>query len=427
MSVPNPTQSAILYQSACKTVTLLDIPLSISLAQGTPDHPHRDRIYSSKPPQHPYPSTEPKSEKARKNVLRTMKESAGPAFPEKVLYEALEEIKANYTVDEWCLPRQVRTFFTPAQRRKKRKGPKDVVEDRDTQPGVVEPEMQIPCLDERSSAARQRGSRAMYKSSSNSFKDIQAIAYRLIHNPYDTSLFLSTTYPPQIYDIPSGSAFYLANIDRWSGPRFSSAAQLFYSAPTATAGPGQFDLILLDPPWDNRSAKRSGGYWTMCQDLHPIDVLVEVLSRHIPPDGVVACWITNNSSARTWIMEAFKTWDLELFEEWAWLKITARSIPVADIQGAWRKPYEILLLGRRRNASAQNTPQQPVRHRVIVAVPDVHSRKPCLKELLESVLPDPKQYRALEVFARSLTAGWCSWGNEVIRHNWQGCWAKTES
>lgn len=364
--------------------------------------------------------------------MRAMVGSTAPAFPAKVLYEALEEIRANYPGDEWCLPRQVLTSLAPAQRSEEGKvAMDDDVRDRDGNGKslVGEPEIQIPVYGKWSGAAKRQSIHAMYKVTVNTVNDLQAIAYRLIYNPHSTLLSLSTVSPPQSYSIPAGSAFYLANIDKRSAAHFSSAAQALYSAPTASAGPGQFDLVLLDPPWDNRSARRSGGYLTMRQQLRPMDALVEMLGQHIAPNGLVACWITNNPSARTWVMKAFETWGVELFEEWAWLKTTATSMPVTDIEGVWRKPYEVLLLGRQvdyfvKDDPIRHNPEQPVPRRVIVAVPDIHSRKPCLKELLESAMPDSLHYRALEVFARNLTAGWCSWGNEVIKYNWKAYWPR---
>lgn len=356
--------------------------------------------------------------------MRMMAGSAACAFPAKVLNEALEEIRAKYTGNEWCLPRQVQ-----AKSQERQVAKADAPLDGNENPEVIEPEIQVPRYGRWNRSARRQSCRNMCKISVNSFENMQAIAYTLIHNPHFISLSLSTISPPQDYNIPPGSAFYLANIDKASAVHFSSLIRSFYSAPTPTAGPGQLDLILLDPPWDNRSAKRSGGYSIMCKQSHPMDVLVEMLGQHIAPGGLVACWITNRAKAREWAERAFEAWGIELFEEWAWLKITASSIPVTDIEAVWRKPYEILLVGRQvdhdmRYDTTRSTPVQPILKRVIVAVPDIHSRKPCLKELLESVVLDPQNYRALEVFARSLTAGWCSWGNEVIKYNWKGCWAE---
>jgi N6-adenosine-specific RNA methylase IME4 len=97
-----------------------------------------------------------------------------------------------------------------------------------------------------------------------------------------------------------------------------------------------------------------------------------------------------------------------------------------DIDDAMRKPYEILLLGRAApNAWTIMTHAPNVRRRVIAAVPDIHSRKPCLKDMLESYMPDPTAYSALEIFSRYLVTGWMSWGNEVLKYNSDIYWVKT--
>jgi N6-adenosine-specific RNA methylase IME4 len=55
-------------------------------------------------------------------------------------------------------------------------------------------------------------------------------------------------------------------------------------------------------------------------------------------------------------------------------------------------------------------------------VPDMHSRKPCLKKMLEEYIPEPADYSALEVFSRYLVTGWTSWGNEVLKFNCDYYW-----
>lgn len=358
--------------------------------------------------------------------MRTMAGNATCVFPAKVLNDALEEIRNNYPGAKWCRPRHVQL----GRGQERQVGKADAPVEGDEKSVIVEPDIQIPTYGRWSESARRQSSHAMCKVTVNSFNNVRAIAYKLIHNPHSIPLSLTTFFSPQSYNVPSGSAFYLANIDKESAIHFSSCVRSNYSAPTATAGPGQFDLILLDPPWDNRSAKRFGGYPIMRKQSHPTDVLLDMLGQHIAPTGIVACWITNSPRVREWVTRAFDSWGLELFEEWAWLKTTATGIPVTDIEGVWRKPYEILLLGRQVDRSIECNPtgstmEQPIIRRVIVAVPDIHSRKPCLKELLELVVSHTQDYRALEIFARNLTAGWCSWGNEVVKYNWTGSWVKT--
>lgn len=122
---------------------------------------------------------------------------------------------------------------------------------------------------------------------------------------------------------------------------------------------------------------------------------------------------------RAEVEKAFEEWNVRLCEEWIWAKVTTEGECVSELDGVWRKPYEVLLLGMRDDESGDGVVEEKVKRRVIVGVPDLHSRKPCLKTLLEPLLP--QGYRALEIFARNLTQGWCAWGNEVLKFNWEGC------
>ena len=66
-----------------------------------------------------------------------------------------------------------------------------------------------------------------------------------------------------------------------------------------------------------------------------------------------------------------------------------------------------------------------VKRRVIVGVPDLHSRKPNLKVLFEHLLGKrEREFEALEIFARNPTAGWWSWGNEVLKFLMEEYWTE---
>lgn len=431
-----PRNTAILYQNPQKTITLLDIPTSIALAaQGSDKY---DRvIYSTAPPQAPYPSTEPRSEKAKANVMRAMGSSRTTpvGFPATLLRDALEEVKKNHG-GRCCLPRWIARWGPSSRGGEKKRKFNDGEAPVDSQMiSLIEPSIQIPTFDSRWRGGRTTSTRsppALSQSHVKHFPDVGAIAYLLIHNPYSTPLPISIGPAAQTYSITPKSAFYLANIDESSVSDFSTAAQSFLSTPTASAGPGQFDFILLDPPWDNRSVKRSDKYTTVRHRQDPMLALQDVLGKHIAPRGLVACWITNKWYARECALAAFDSWGVDLVEEWTWLKTTADGLPVTDVEGLWRKPYEIVCIGRQADSSggggeSTTTLHREVVKRTIIAVPDLHSRKPCLKELVEPLMPNSADYRALEVFARNLTVGWWSWGNEAIKYNWQGYWHRHDS
>lgn len=195
-----------------------------------------------------------------------------------------------------------------------------------------------------------------------------------------------------------------------------------------------FDFILLDPPWPNRSVKRTfqtvdAGYDISGSINGVYDLLLKMDLDMLMAEGcVVGVWITNKQSIRELILGddgIFDQWGVELEEEWIWLKTTSHGEPVTPIDSSWRKPYEVLLLGRKRRRGLSR-PATSVKRRVIMAVPDYHSRKPCLKELIEPLVPDSGEYRALEVFARHLVAGWWSWGNECTKFNCESNWHRAE-
>ena len=186
-----------------------------------------------------------------------------------------------------------------------------------------------------------------------------------------------------------------------------------------------FDLVLLDPPWPNRSARRRTDNYSTVPNLTAMSHLLDhvPIPSHLAPGGLVAIWITNRSSVLDFVNGAsglFASWGLEQVAEWTWLKVTTSGDPIFDLDSTWRKPWEKLLIAKRVGA----TTPAGLGPRTIVAVPDLHSRKPNLRGMFAHVLGP--SFTGLEVFARNLTAGWWSWGDEVLQFQQQPHWASSE-
>lgn len=404
------TPPHILYQSPSATVTLIDIPRSIEEAQGGTSR----KLISTKPLDKPFPSLEPKSEKARRNLGEPSLEDL---LIQKHLELALEEIRHGYA-GEWCLPRMIVNGPEDLGDEhlsvggKKRKSTAETTTTITANvPEVTGRGQNIPSFQE------------VHVSSTSNF-----ISH---HNPSSSPTTIATSDTPSSslahnhhFHIPPRATVLQADVP-------ASRRTLLLSAP-------QFDLILLDAPWPNRSARRKQSY-SLSSDTQSIEELLLAIpiETKLASAGLVGVWVTNKPLFREMLLREgglFDRWGVVLVEEWVWVKVTSGGEPVLGLGEAWRKPWEVLLVGRRREMGGSGDGGHlgvgvgmetggAVQRRVIAGVPDLHSRKPNLKSLFESLMgKGGGEYEALEVFARNLSEGWWSWGNEALKFQSEEHW-----
>ncbi|KAL6041027.1 hypothetical protein STEG23_019167 [Scotinomys teguina] len=178
-----------------------------------------------------------------------------------------------------------------------------------------------------------------------------------------------------------------------------------------------FDVIVIDPPWQNKSVKRSNRY--SCLSLQQIKQMP--LPKLAAADCLIVTWVTNRQKHLRFVKEElYPSWSVEVVAEWYWVKITHSGEFVFPLDSPHKKPYECLVLGRVREKAAlalKNTDVQvpPVPdQKLVVSVPCIlHSHKPPLAEVLKDYIKPGGQ--CLELFARNLQPGWMSWGNEVLK------------
>jgi N6-adenosine-specific RNA methylase IME4 len=419
--------NSILYQNASRTVTLLDLPHSISEASGL-------HIIASAGPARPFPSTEPKGSK-RAKMLSSIPQD------EQVYHEQLAELIANAMLEvrqymgqkKWCLDRAEAVL---SHGNRSTKGRSDAPEKEsngagyslkryrsssstsqhqpqpDAAEGVLEPEgLEPPTHITPALVLSPLGSQ---------HDSVGALQNTIVFNPSASVVKIHVS--ERSFIVPPRCAFLSSSIQQ--GSHVFETSSKASGIPSAIH-PGLFNFILLDPPWPNRSVRKAKVYNTSERQLeeHPFYQTLPTIGRHLSPVGITAVWITNKRTIRQAVLRSLREMGLGLYEEWIWLKVTPYGEPVTALDGLWRKPYEVLLLFCRQVAvhgRQSYLPEYPeVKRRVVIAVPDIHSRKPCLKELLKPPLV-PEEYTALEIFARNLTAGWWSWGNEVLKFNEEG-------
>ena len=192
-----------------------------------------------------------------------------------------------------------------------------------------------------------------------------------------------------------------------------------------------FQLIVMDPPWQSKSVRRSRRYESLDHRLLSHLPLASLLSPAVP--CFVCVWVTNNPLFHAYVRDTlFPLWGLRHEATWTWLKCSddGRMVlplhPTADTKH--RKPYEQLLIGWRgegprsgaassiatETGSASVLPASFPRSLTLLSVPGSkhHSRKPQLGELFAPYLSSSGA--CLELFARNLIAGWSSWGDQAI-------------
>lgn len=228
----------------------------------------------------------------------------------------------------------------------------------------------------------------------------QDLFSRVVEN--NSSFTKMITLMGQKYLLPPKSSFLLSDI--------SCMRPLLNCGKT-------YDVIVIDPPWQNKSVKRSKRY----SYLSPLQIQQIPIPKLAAPDCLVITWVTNRQKYLRFVKEElYPLWSVELVAEWHWVKITNSGEFVFPLDSPHKKPYEGLVLGRVREKTALPLRNADVKvvpipdHKLIVSVPcTLHSHKPPLAEVLKDYIKPEGQY--LELFARNLQPGWTSWGNEVLK------------
>ncbi|RYP11034.1 hypothetical protein DL765_007910 [Monosporascus sp. GIB2] len=368
----------VLFENPDKSAVVIDIPRSIEEAQVLPGRQAIEkRLVSCSPIREQWATPEP-----RNGDIQVAATPSSAAIAELITLEtartALDRVRSSHA-GPWCLSRAL------ARR----------------QAGGVG--------DENKESSRKRKQTVLVGSGEEEVIP-QPVRQRRLGSPDPHAV--NDPSPPFIPPfIPEQSHYLLGSIA-------SQREAFLRTAP-------RFDLIVLDPPWPSRSVKRKkrGGYSTAYRMREAGELLSQIpVASHLKGDGLVAVWVTNKAAVTDLLTSPggiFSQWGLEPVGEWIWLKITTSGDPIVDMESRWRKPWERLLIARKIGSSAR----LPSQAKVILAVPDVHSRKPSLRGLFKNILPD--DYAGLEIFARHLTAGWWSWGDEVLRFQHRQYWVES--
>ncbi|CAA0819100.1 Methyltransferase-like protein 2 [Striga hermonthica] len=205
------------------------------------------------------------------------------------------------------------------------------------------------------------------------------------------------------YILPKRSFFYMSDINQIDNliPADSDCG---------------FNLIMIDPPWENSSAHQKQKYRTL-PNRYFLSLPIKQLA-HI--DGaLVALWVTNREKLRNFVEnELFPKWGVKHAATFYWLKVRPDGLLVSELDLFHHRPYECLILGFSQGKDMTSEQLLSLKcipdNQIFISVPGDYSRKPPIGEfLLEHVLGF-KPARCIELFSREMMPGWTSWGNEPL-------------
>ncbi|KAK6239259.1 hypothetical protein QUC31_004728 [Theobroma cacao] len=180
-----------------------------------------------------------------------------------------------------------------------------------------------------------------------------------------------------------------------------------------------FNLIVIDPPWENGSARQKSVYPTL-PHRYFLSLPIKQLTHR--EGALVALWVTNREKLHNVVeKELFPAWGVRYLSTVYWLKVKVDGSLISDLDLFHHRPYECLLLGYCHGKMMNETESEYLSEfrsvkdkQIVISIPGGYSRKPPIGELLLGHVPGVKPARCIELFAREMVGGWASWGNEPL-------------
>ncbi|TDH70517.1 hypothetical protein CCR75_006519 [Bremia lactucae] len=174
---------------------------------------------------------------------------------------------------------------------------------------------------------------------------------------------------------------------------------------------GKHKLIVIDPPWHNKSVSRGNQYVTFDHtDLLRINV------PHIADldECILAVWVTNRPRYKAYLQEkVLPSWGFTFHAYWYWLKLSKSGELLSPLDSTHRLPVETLVVAyRSRNEEIGQRLRQQLgeQMRIVLSVPLRHSWKPPMNCFFDESIGSQ-----IELFARELRPYWTSVGYEVLK------------
>jgi mRNA (2'-O-methyladenosine-N6-)-methyltransferase len=178
---------------------------------------------------------------------------------------------------------------------------------------------------------------------------------------------------------------------------------------TALSRATQFDVIMMDPPWQLATANPTRGVALGYSQLTDKDIQ-ELPVPSLQSDGFLLIWVIN--AKYQFVLDLFDKWGYELVDEVVWVKTTVNR-RLAKSHGFYlQHAKEVCLVGK-RGRDPPGMRSGGVGSDILFSERRGQSQKPEeVYELVEAMVPGG---RYLEIFGRknNLRDHWVTVGNEV--------------
>ncbi|KAK9113172.1 hypothetical protein Scep_020691 [Stephania cephalantha] len=184
----------------------------------------------------------------------------------------------------------------------------------------------------------------------------------------DTSSDVEAEFLNRLYVMPQRSCFYMSGLEQ------------IHNLVPADKENG-FNLIVIDPPWENGSARQKSAYPTL-PNRYMLSIPIKQLTHS--EGALVALWVTNREKLRVFVeKELFPAWGVNYATLLFWLKVKPDGSLVSELDLFHHRPYECLLLGYCHGVAEQLSIHKPLEeNQVVVSIPGDYSRKPPIGSIL---------------------------------------------
>lgn len=173
----------------------------------------------------------------------------------------------------------------------------------------------------------------------------------------------------------------------------------------------QFDVIMMDPPWQLATHNPTRGValgYSQLTDAHIMNLPVKKLQKE---GGLLFVWVINAKYKFT--LDLFKEWGYEMVDEIVWVKLTVNR-RLAKSHGFYlQHAKEVCLVARKKGKEDPEGTKTNIASDIIFSERRGQSQKPEeIYEIIEELVPNGKY---LEIFGRknNLRDYWVTVGNEV--------------